>query len=101
MSATAPASRSPRVTAPSLRAMKEAGRPIVMLTAYDYHGARLVEAAAVDAVLVGDSLGMTVLGLESTLAGDDGRHASRNCGGVAGVQTVAHHRRHAVHVVRR
>lgn len=67
MSATAPASLSPRVTAPSLRAMKEAGRPIVMLTAYDYHGARLVEAASVDAVLVGDSLGMTVLGLGSTL----------------------------------
>jgi len=47
--------------------MKEAGRPIVMLTAYDFHGARLVEAAGVDAVLVGDSLGMTVLGHGSTL----------------------------------
>jgi 3-methyl-2-oxobutanoate hydroxymethyltransferase len=47
--------------------MKEAGRPIVMLTAYDFHGARLVEAAGVDAVLVGDSLGMTVLGYPSTL----------------------------------
>ena len=67
MSATAPASPTPRVTAPSLRAMKEAGRPIVMLTAYDFHGARLVEAAGVDAVLVGDSLGMTVLGHGSTL----------------------------------
>ena len=67
MSATAPTSPTPRVTAPSLRTMKEAGRPIVMLTAYDYHGARLVEAAGVDAVLVGDSLGMTVLGHTSTL----------------------------------
>ena len=67
MSATAPASPGPRVTAPALRAMKEAGRPIVMLTAYDFHGARLVEAAGVDAVLVGDSLGMTVLGHGSTL----------------------------------
>ena len=67
MSATAPASPTPRVTAPSLRVMKEAGLPIVVLTAYDYHGARLVEAAGVDVVLVGDSLGMTVLGHASTL----------------------------------
>lgn len=67
MSATAPASPTPRVTAPSLRALKEAGRPIVMLTAYEYHTARLVEAAGVDAILVGDSLGMTVLGHGSTL----------------------------------
>ena len=67
MSATAPARPTPRVTAPSLRAMKEAGRPIVMLTAYDFHAGRLVEAAGVDAVLIGDSLGMTVLGHESTL----------------------------------
>ena len=67
MSAVAPVSPTPRVTAPSLRAMKEAGRPIVMLTAYDYHAARLVEAAGVDAVLVGDSLGMTMLGYSSTL----------------------------------
>jgi len=47
--------------------MKEAQRPVVMLTAYDYHSARLVDAAGVDAVLVGDSLGMTMLGYESTL----------------------------------
>jgi 3-methyl-2-oxobutanoate hydroxymethyltransferase len=39
-----------------------------MLTAYDYHSARLVDAAGVDAVLVGDSLGMTMLGHESTLS---------------------------------
>jgi len=38
-----------------------------MITAYDYPSGRLVEDAGVDAVLVGDSLGMTVLGLESTL----------------------------------
>ena len=67
MSATAPASPTPRMTAPGLRAMKEAGRPIVMLTAYDFHSARLVEAAGVDSILVGDSLGMTVLGESSTL----------------------------------
>jgi 3-methyl-2-oxobutanoate hydroxymethyltransferase len=68
MSAQTPAGPTPRITAASLRAMKEARRPIVMLTAYDYHSARLVDAAGVDAVLVGDSLGMTVLGHESTLS---------------------------------
>jgi len=56
-----------RTTAAALRSMKEAGRPIVMITAYDYPSARLVEDAGVDAVLVGDSLGMTVLGHDSTL----------------------------------
>ena len=78
MSAQAPQSPSPRVTASSLIALKEAGRPIVMLTAYDYNAARLVEAAGVDAILVGDSLGMTVLGHRSTLpvTMDDVVHAT-------------------------
>jgi len=67
MSAQTPSGPTPRVTASSLRAMKEAARPVVMLTAYDYHSARLVDAAGVDAVLVGDSLGMTMLGYQSTL----------------------------------
>lgn len=65
MSATPPP--APRVTAASLRELKAAQRRVVMLTAYDYHSARLVEAAGVDVVLVGDSLGMTVLGYPSTL----------------------------------
>ena len=60
---TAPA---PRVTPSSLGVLK-GQRPVVMITAYDYHSARLVEAAGVDSVLVGDSLGMTVLGFDSTL----------------------------------
>lgn len=67
MSAQAPQSPDPRVTATSLRNLKESGRPIVMLTAYDYNSARLVETAGVDSVLVGDSLGMTMLGHGSTL----------------------------------
>lgn len=58
---------SPKVTAPSLAAMKSAGRPIVVVTAYDFPGARLSEESGVDAVLVGDSVGMTVLGYDSTL----------------------------------
>jgi len=53
-------------TAPELMAQK--GRePIVMVTAYDYTMARLVDAAGVDMVLVGDSLGMVVQGLPNTL----------------------------------
>jgi 3-methyl-2-oxobutanoate hydroxymethyltransferase len=67
MSAQAQPSPSPRVTAPAFRTLKESGRPIVMLTAYDFHSARLAEAAGVDSILVGDSLGMTVLGESSTL----------------------------------
>lgn len=67
MSAQAQPSPTPRVTASSLRTLKEVGRPLVVLTAYDYHSARLVEAAGVDAILVGDSLGMTMLGETSTL----------------------------------
>jgi 3-methyl-2-oxobutanoate hydroxymethyltransferase len=50
-----------------LQAMKASRRPIVMVTAYDTPSARLVDGAGVDAILVGDSLGMTVLGYDSTL----------------------------------
>jgi 3-methyl-2-oxobutanoate hydroxymethyltransferase len=51
----------------TLTALKAAKRPITVITAYDYHSARLVEQAGVDAILVGDSLGMTMLGHDSTL----------------------------------
>ena len=67
MSAAPTGKARARITTASLRQMKAAGEPIVMVTAYDAPGARLVEAAGVDAILVGDSLGMTVLGYESTL----------------------------------
>ncbi|HXH29141.1 MAG TPA: 3-methyl-2-oxobutanoate hydroxymethyltransferase, partial [Candidatus Polarisedimenticolia bacterium] len=55
------------VTVPDLRAAKEAGRRIAMLTAYDYPAARLLDAAGVDVILVGDSVGNNVLGYDSTL----------------------------------
>ncbi len=67
MSTTVPIDRERPVTTATLRAMKAAHRPIAMLTAYDASGARLAEAAGVDAILVGDSLGMVVLGYDSTL----------------------------------
>jgi 3-methyl-2-oxobutanoate hydroxymethyltransferase len=56
------------VTTAKLRQMKAAGQKIVMITAYDYPGAKLVDQAGVDVILVGDSLGMVVLGYENTLA---------------------------------
>jgi len=62
-----PADRRP-VTIPDLFEMRRAGRPIVMVTAYDYPSARAAEAADVDMVLVGDSGAMTVLGYPSTVA---------------------------------
>lgn len=67
-----------KVTAPSIRAMK--GKVLVTaLTAYDYPTARLVDESGIDLILVGDSLGPTVLGLESTLPVtlDEMIHASR------------------------
>ncbi len=54
-------------TAPLITAMKAAGEKIAVLTAYDYMTARLVDAAGVDAILVGDSAAMVVLGYENTL----------------------------------
>jgi 3-methyl-2-oxobutanoate hydroxymethyltransferase len=58
---------SPKVTIPSLRAKKAAGERIVALTAYDFPQAALVEQAGVDLILVGDSLGMVVLGYPNTI----------------------------------
>jgi 3-methyl-2-oxobutanoate hydroxymethyltransferase len=55
------------VTVPALHAMKEEGRKIVMLTAYDASFATQLEIAGVDIALVGDSLGMVVQGQRSTL----------------------------------
>ena len=56
-----------RITLGDLAAKKAASDPIVMVTAYDYPSAQIVEAAGVDVVLVGDSAAMTVLGYESTV----------------------------------
>jgi len=67
MSTHAPGARPRHVTVHELRRMKESGERIAVVTAYDATAARLVAAAEVDVVLVGDSLGMVVQGHESTL----------------------------------
>jgi len=56
-----------RVTVQELKAMKRRGEKIPMLTAYDYPTARVLDEAGVPIILVGDSLGMVVLGYDSTL----------------------------------
>ncbi|MEW5766911.1 MAG: 3-methyl-2-oxobutanoate hydroxymethyltransferase [bacterium] len=58
---------SGKVTTTKLLQMKSAGEKITMLTAYDYPTARLLDEAGIDIILVGDSLGMVVLGYENTL----------------------------------
>jgi 3-methyl-2-oxobutanoate hydroxymethyltransferase len=57
-----------KVTVPSIGEKKRSNRPITALTAYDYATARLVDETGIDMILVGDSLAMVVMGLESTLA---------------------------------
>jgi len=56
-----------KVTLGTLYDRMRRGEPITMITCYDYPMAYLVEHAGVDIVLVGDSLGMTILGYDSTL----------------------------------
>jgi 3-methyl-2-oxobutanoate hydroxymethyltransferase len=56
-----------RVTPSHLRQMKERGEKIAMLTAYDYPTARMIDEAGVPMILVGDTLGMVVLGHDSTI----------------------------------
>ena len=57
-----------KFTIKSFQKAKEEKRPISMLTAYDYSMAKILDAAGVDALLVGDSLGMVVQGHDSTIS---------------------------------
>ena len=56
-----------KLSLPTLFAKAAAGEPITMLTCYDYPTGYLQEQAGIDMILVGDSLGMTMLGYDSTL----------------------------------
>jgi len=64
---TASATREHRITIRSLASRKRKGEPFTMLTAYDFSFARIFDAAGVDVLLVGDSLGNVVQGCETTL----------------------------------
>jgi 3-methyl-2-oxobutanoate hydroxymethyltransferase len=59
--------RIQKVTVPSLLKKKKAGEKITALTAYDYPIAKIVDSAGIDVILVGDSVGMVVLGYENTI----------------------------------
>jgi 3-methyl-2-oxobutanoate hydroxymethyltransferase len=81
-----------KVTVRTLRRMKERGEKIAMLTAYDYPMARAVDEAGIDVILVGDSVGMVVLGHPTTLpvTMDDMVHHCKATGrGVARALLVA------------
>src|SRR5213075_2306495 len=67
-----------KVTVPAIKSMKRAQR-IGMLTAYDFPTAKIADAAGTDVILVGDSLGMVVLGYPDTLSVtvDDMLHHTR------------------------
>ena len=56
-----------RITINQIKEMKQKGEKITMLTAYDYSTARIIDEVGIPLILVGDSLGMVVLGYESTI----------------------------------
>src|SRR5580704_5779091 len=85
-----PNSGNGKITVPNLLQRKTSGavspynsrsQKIICLTAYDYPTARLLDEAGVDVLLVGDSLGMVVLGYESTLpvSIEEMLHHTRGC----------------------
>ena len=85
-----------RNTVATFMRMKQDGKKISMLTCYDYTTAKLLDAAGVDGVLVGDSLGCVILGYPDTLSvtmEDMIRHGGAVVRGCTGGN------RHAVHVL--
>ncbi len=64
---TAESAREHRVTIPLLRRAKRRGEKITMLTAYDFTFAQIFDAAGIDILLIGDSLGNVVQGQNTTL----------------------------------
>ena len=86
-----------RVTIRDLMEMKARGEKIAMMTAYDYTSAKLLEAAGVPIILVGDSLGHVVLGYDSTVPVSMGRYDPPHQAGGARNPNGPCRRRHAVH----
>ena len=56
-----------RISVLDIQRMRDRGEPITMLTAYDYPTARMADEAGIPVILVGDTLGMVVLGYDSTI----------------------------------
>lgn len=67
MSAGSPEIPKKKITTRNLRVMKQSGVKITALTAYDYLMAQILDQAGIDVILVGDSVGMVVQGLETTV----------------------------------
>ncbi|HEV8715614.1 MAG TPA: 3-methyl-2-oxobutanoate hydroxymethyltransferase, partial [Candidatus Binatia bacterium] len=61
------ATPSSKITVPEIQRFKAAGQKITALTAYDYPFARILDACGIDVLLVGDSLGTVVQGIDTTL----------------------------------
>lgn len=89
-----------RVTTTTIKDMKKTGKKVTMLTAYDYSTATLVDEAGTDMILVGDSLGMVMLGHDTTLpvTMDDMIHhskavtrAAKNCMVVGDMPFLSYH----------
>jgi 3-methyl-2-oxobutanoate hydroxymethyltransferase len=81
-----------KITTSVLRQYKSEGKAIVMLTAYDYPIAKLLDEAEVDMLLVGDSLGNVILGYDSTIPvtmEDMLHHVKAVCQGVKRAMVVA------------
>jgi 3-methyl-2-oxobutanoate hydroxymethyltransferase len=62
-----PEDKTLKITIPYLHTKKQQGEKIVALTAYDFPTAKIVDEAGIELILVGDSLGMVVLGYENTI----------------------------------
>lgn len=62
-----PDEKTEKITIPYLQAKKEKNEKIVAVTAYDFPIAKIVDESGIDLILVGDSLGMVVLGYENTI----------------------------------